>query len=105
MLEQAFGQRKKLQKNLVPLFNIFSNRFDDFVHSSDNKNVISCLKKKTASRQLSVIRRNKIASNFEIEKVAAKKNKVASYFMIEKKIESANSDLSNVNFRSKNNKL
>ena len=52
MLKQAFGQSKELQEEVVPLSNIFSNRLDDLIDSSNDKNVISRRQKKnpTSSR-------------------------------------------------------
>lgn len=46
MLKQAFEQGKELQKEVVPLFNIFSNRFDDLVDSSKVKDVITRYKRR-----------------------------------------------------------
>ena len=41
VLKQAFEQGKELQEEVVPLSNIFSDRLDKFVDSSDNKDLIS----------------------------------------------------------------
>lgn len=42
MLKQAFGQKKELQEEFVPLFNMFSNKFDNFVNTSNKKDTICC---------------------------------------------------------------
>lgn len=41
MLKQAFGQDKELLEEVVSLFNIFNDKFDDFGKSFDDKDVIS----------------------------------------------------------------
>ena len=41
VLKQAFWQGKDLQEEIVLLFNVFSNRFNDFVDTSNEENVIS----------------------------------------------------------------
>ena len=41
MLKSAFGQDKNLQEEVVPLSNIFSNRFDELDNISDEEDIIS----------------------------------------------------------------
>lgn len=41
VLKKAFGQGEDLLEEVVPLSNIFSDRLDDLVDSSDNEDVIS----------------------------------------------------------------
>ena len=68
ILKQVFGQSKELQKEFVSLFNIFSNRLDDFINSSNKKSVIiRRWTRNVTSLQLSSIGRNRIASHFEME--------------------------------------
>lgn len=115
MLKQVLGQSKKLQKKVVPLSNMFSNRLDDFVNSFNKKDIICCHQIKNAtSFQLSDTRRNKVIDHFKIEKRASEKNKVAghskieeevtkknkvtSYSEIKEKIEDVNKDMSKVSF-------
>lgn len=51
------------------LSNIFSDKFDNFVNSSNNKDVISCRQKKNATNcQIPAIERNEVAGHFGIEK-------------------------------------
>ena len=62
-------QGKELQKEVVLLFNMFNNRFNDLVNSSDKEDVISCRQTKNATSPLLLgIRRNRIAGHSEIEK-------------------------------------
>lgn len=115
LLKQAFGWDKELQKEIVPLSNIFGNRFDDFVNSSNKEDVICCYKTKNAiSLWLLGKKKNRVADHFEIEKrtsekkrvagdvkieeEATKKNKVPNHLEMEEKIESANWDMFKVSF-------
>ena len=41
MLKQAFGLDKELQEEIMILSNIFSNRLDDLVNSSDEEDIIN----------------------------------------------------------------
>lgn len=41
VFKQAFEQSKKLQEEVILLFHIFSNRFENFVNSSNKEVVIS----------------------------------------------------------------
>lgn len=50
------------------LFNIFNNRFNDIVNSSNKKDIINCLKKNTTSFQLPITKRNKVFNYSKIEK-------------------------------------
>lgn len=68
MLKQAFGQEKELQEEIVPLSNIFSNRLDEFVNSSNENDVISYhLNRNAMSSQLPAIGRGKIAGQSELK--------------------------------------
>lgn len=115
MLKQAFGQGEKLQEKVVPLFNVFTNRLDNFINTSNKKNVIShCQTRNVTSLWLPGTRRNKLAGYSEIEKGALRKNRVTSHFKIEKgatgrnevagysekgkRIEDINGDISEVSF-------
>ena len=99
MLKQGFGRGKELQQEVVPLSNIFSNRFDDLVDSSDNKDVISRRQKKNAtSPQLPAIGKNGVVGHSGIEKEAAGRNRVAGYAGIEPGMNGANGDSSDVRF-------
>ena len=42
VLKQVFGRVEDLQKEVVPLSNVFSNRLDDLVNTSDEEDVINC---------------------------------------------------------------
>ena len=88
-----------MQKVVVPLSNIFSNRLDDLINSSGNKDVISRRKRKnTTSPRLLATRRNAVAGHFGMEEGAAKRNRVASHSGMEPRMESANGDSSDVRF-------
>lgn len=41
MLKQVFGQNKEVQEEIMLLFNIFSNRLNDFIDSSNKEDIIS----------------------------------------------------------------
>ncbi len=126
MLKQAFEQGEKLQEEVVPLSNMFSNRLDDLVDSSDEKNVICCRRTRNAtSPRLPVTRRNRIseegasgknrvaghsemkegasgrngvACHPEMEEGATARNRVAGYSEMEKGIEGADGNTSEVSF-------
>ncbi len=69
VLKQAFRRGEELEKEVVQLSNIFSNRLDDLVDSSDKEDVINCRQNRNAtSLQLPAIRSNRIASYFEPKK-------------------------------------
>lgn len=56
MLKQVFEKSKEVQKKIMPLSNLFNNRLNDFVNSSDKKNIIShCLDKNVTNSGLSAI--------------------------------------------------
>lgn len=40
MLNQLFKKNKKLQKEFVPLSNLYSHKLDDFINNLEKKNVI-----------------------------------------------------------------
>ena len=63
MLKQAFRQCKELQKKVGLLSNIFSNRLNDLVNSSDEEDVINQYHNKNAmSPQLPAIVKNKVVN-------------------------------------------
>ena len=69
MLKQAFRQSKEFQEEVVLLFNAFSNRLDDFVNTSNKKDVINHYQTRNAtSPQLLGTRRNRVVSHFEKRK-------------------------------------
>lgn len=99
----------------MPLFNLLSNRLDDFLNTSNEENVINhCQTKNATSLQLLNIGKNRVAGYSEIENGALGRNKVANYSQIEeeatrrngivghfekkKGIESVNKDMSKVSF-------
>ena len=83
----------------MPLSNIFTNRLDDHVDSSDNKDVISRRQKRNrTSPRLPVTGRNGVAGHSGMEEGAAGRNKVASHSGMEPGMEGANGDLSDVRF-------
>lgn len=49
MFKKAFGQAKKMQKKVILLSNIFSNKFDDLVTSFDKEDIIYCHQTKNAT--------------------------------------------------------
>lgn len=58
-----------MQKEIVPLSNIFSNRLDDFVDNSNKEDVISCCQNWDAtSPWLLAIEKNKVVGHSEIKK-------------------------------------
>ncbi len=68
MLKQAFGRGKELQEKIVPLSNMFSNKLNDLINSSDEEDVISRRRNKNAtSPQLPATRRDKVAGHSKPE--------------------------------------
>ena len=99
MLKQAFRQDKELQEEVVLLFNIFSNRLDELIDSSNNKDVISCRQKRNVTiPQLPATEKNRVAGHSGMEEGTAGWNKVASHSEMERGIKGVNSDLSDVRF-------
>lgn len=81
------------------LFNIFSNKLDNFVNSSDNEDIISHYQKKnTTSPWLPITGRNRVASHSGMEEKTAETNRIAGYSGIKLGMEGANGDLSDVRF-------
>lgn len=65
---------------------MFINRLDDFINTSDKKDIIShCQTRNAISSKLLGIGRNRVTSHFEIEKRASKKNRIAGRSEIEEK--------------------
>ncbi len=84
MLKQVFGRDKELQEEVMSLSNMFNNKLDDLVDSSNKEDVISHHQNKNAtSPQLPAISRNKFTTNHSES---------------EKQIEDAKRDMSNVSF-------
>ena len=99
MLKQAFGRGEELQEEVVPFSNIFNNRLDGLINSSDDKDVISRRQKKNAtSLRLPATGRNEVAGHSRMEEGAAGRNRVASHSGIEPGMEGANGDSSDVRF-------
>lgn len=75
-----FGRDKKLQKEVVQLSNIFSNKLNDLIDSFNSKNIINnCLRKNAISFQLLAIEKTQFASHFKIEKRLIGKSRVAGH--------------------------
>lgn len=88
-----------MQKEVVPLSNIFSDRLDDLVNSSDDEDVISRHRKRNAtSPRLPATGRNGVAGHSEMEEGAAGRNRVTSHSGMEPGMEGANGDSSDVRF-------
>lgn len=70
----------------MPLFNVFSNRLNDFTNISNKKDVISRRQIKNAtSPQLPDTKKNKVVNNSQMQKGILRKHKVAGYSKIEKR--------------------
>lgn len=70
----------------MSLSNMFSNKFDNLVNSSNKEDVISnCQIKNTMSYQIFATERNKVTNHYQIDERAFGKNKVTGYSEIEKK--------------------
>lgn len=83
----------------MQLLNIFSDRLNNLINSSNNKDVISYgQKKNVTSPQLLAKRRNRVSGQVEIEKKVAERNRIADYFKIKLEMKSTNNDLSDVRF-------
>lgn len=104
-----------MQKEVILLFNIFSNTLDHLINSFDKKDSIYyCYTKNASSIWLPTIGKNNVAGYFKIKKKASKrnkiinhskinkkiieKNKITDHFKIEKEIENINKDMSKINF-------
>ena len=115
MLKQAFGWDEDLQEEVVPLSNVFSNRLDDFVDTSDEEDVISrrwtrnatspWLPRRGKNRiagnsqmQEGALGRNRVAGHSKREERATGRNGVAGRSDKEEEMESANGDMSEVSF-------
>lgn len=99
MLKQAFGQDKGLQEEVELLSNIFNNRLNDFVNSSDKEDIISRYQnRKVTSLWLLATGKNRVTSNSEIEEEAIARNRITSYSKIEVETEDANEDIFDINF-------
>ena len=115
MLKQAFGQSEDLQEKVVPLCNVFNNRLDDLVDTSNEKDVISRRQTGNATSPRLLKRgKNKVAGNSQMQEGALERNRVAGHsereeraigrngipgrFDREKRIEGANRDMSEISF-------
>ena len=83
MSKQAFGQSEELQEEVMPLSNMYNNRLDNLVKSSNKEDVINySLNKNTTSPQLLAIGKDKVAHHSELKE----------------RIKGAKRDTSDVNF-------
>lgn len=99
MLKQAFGRGEELQEEVEPLSNMFSNRLDDLVDSSDEEDVISRRRNRNAtSPGLPATGRNRVAGHSDMEEGATERNRVAGRSEIEEGTEGANGDTFDVGF-------
>ena len=115
MLKQAFGRGKDLQEEVVPLSNVFSNRLDDLVDTSNKEDVISRHQTGNAtSPRLPGRKKNRVTGNFQMQEGASGKNRVAGHSEKEERatgrngvagrsdkkegMEGANGDMSEVSF-------
>ena len=115
VLKQAFGWGEDLQEEVVPLSNVFSNRLNDLVNTSDEEDVISRRQTGNAtSPRLPGRGKNKVAGNSQMQKGASRRNRVAGHSEREEKatgrngvagrsdreegMEGANGDMSEVSF-------
>ncbi len=126
MLKQAFGRGGELKEKVMPLSNVFSNRLDDLVDSSDEENVIRCCRTRNATSlrlpgtgrkkiaeegasgrnrvaghsemEEGTSEKNRVAGHPEMEEGATGRNRVADHSEIEKEIEGADRDTSEVSF-------
>lgn len=71
-----------MQKEVKLLSNVFSNKLNNFINNSSNKNIISHYKKNTTSFWLPTTKKNRVADHFKIKEIAGKKNRVTNYFKI-----------------------
>lgn len=115
MLKPVFEQSKKLQKKVMLLSNLFRNRLDDFVNSSDKEDVIyHCQTKNARSPWLLSTKKNRVTGHFAIkegvlwrnrnighstmEEKAIEKNRVICHSEMEEEIKDANEKRSEVSF-------
>ena len=126
MLKQAFGRGEELQEKVMPLSNVFSNRLDDLVDSSNEEDVICCRRTRNATSlrlpgtgrkkiaeegtsgrnrvachsemEKGASGRNRVAGHPEMEEGATGRNRVADHSEIKKEIEGADRDTSEVSF-------
>ena len=86
VLKHTFGRGENLQKEVIPLSNLFSNRLDDLVDTSDEEDVISRRRTENAiSPRLSEREKNRVAGNFQMQKGALGRNRVAGHSEREEK--------------------
>ena len=99
MLKQAFGQYKKLQEVVVLLSNAYGIKIDDFVDSSNKKNVISHHQSRNVtSPQVPSTGSNRVINYSEMEEGATGRNRVVRYFDKGERMEGVNGDISKVSF-------
>lgn len=83
----------------MPPSNVFRNRFDEFVDSNDEENIISYYQNRnTTSLLLPATRTNRDDSHFEIEGRVTEKNKIADHSGIEEEMEGANRNIFDVSY-------
>ena len=69
-----------MQEQVVPLSNVFNNKLDNFVNTSDDEDVISRRQTRNAtSPQLPGRGKNRVAGNSQMQEGASRRNKVASH--------------------------
>lgn len=75
---------------------MFKNRFDNFVNTSNRENIISCCQtKNVTSFWLLEIKKNRVASNSQLQKGALGRNKVIGYSKIIEEVIEKNEDVKN----------
>lgn len=88
-----------MQKKVISLFNIFSNKLNNLVDSSNKENIISyCQIRNAMSLQLLIIRRNSGVGLIEINKCTSRKNENTRQFKIKEVIRGANMVISDISF-------
>lgn len=88
-----------MQKKVIPLFNIFSNRLYNFDNSFKKDNIIShCQNRNVMSFELLAIKKNSIINLIKINENTLKRNRDVGHFEIKKKIKSINKVTFDVSF-------
>lgn len=91
MLKQAFKKVKKIWKEFEPLSNIFSNRLNDLIYSSNKKDIIGHRQNGNAiSLEQLATRKNRVVGPSKIEEKALERNKIVGGSKIDQEIENAN---------------
>lgn len=99
MLKQAFEQSKELQEEVVPLSNVYSNRIDDLVDSSNKEDIINRYQSRNATcLQLPDISKNRVAGHSKIKEGVIRKNGVTGHSERGEGMEDMNGDMSEISF-------